>query len=47
MLWSLWRKKAASASNCWTRYASTCWLTLVAVDALASISWAATEVTRT
>jgi hypothetical protein len=45
MLRSLWRKKAASTPNCSTRCATTCWLALVAVDALASISWAATELT--
>src|SRR5258707_9839848 len=45
MLWSLWRKKLASTSNCSTRCASTCWLTSAAVDAVASISWAATQLT--
>jgi hypothetical protein len=46
MVWSLWRKKPVSASNRSTSLASTCSLTVVAVDALAPISWAATEVTN-
>ena len=45
MSWSWWRKKLASTSNCSTSCARTFSLTWVALDAVASISRVATEVT--
>ena len=45
MSWSWWRRKLASTSNCSTSCARTFSLTCFAVDAVASISRVATEVT--